>query len=498
MRKQVVRIFLGFALVITVFLAIQASTFLFSVHQQRRAWVESVFDEYLESFTARLKAELANTSKETFTVEEALLSSLNDRISGLYLRNPAGSAVVAWGATASGDLLPLPPGLKQSRTRLIEGQLVPAEEEAGFTSKVMRCDLYEVAITSVGSLYTIEVSRRHRPLWQKIMLPPQVKATDIAGSLAITYNEESLGSVDVLTYTPSTYKGTTKLFGGLLSSFLLSLPIALIIALIMAATLSRHSQRYTDAIQKALSTLAEGEGEIDLPKTKIEEQRIINEAIENLDRNLQQNKQSRQAWLRAISHDLNTPVTAMKLIIDGTVDGLFPLTAETMAQLQKENDQLALKIAAVSLYAMLQSPEARAHTEALDIEEFIKGTLAALTEEERGRIFIDKADADLEGDPVLLTYASHELLKNALHACPASVGWKIGKNEMIFTNEGTIAANIDFFEPWSRGDSSRHDPGTGLGLPIVYQVMRLHDGSATIEQSEGSVVVSLRWEINGA
>ena len=130
MRKQVVRIFLGFALVIAVFLAIQASTFLFSVHQQRRAWVDSVFDEYLESFTTRLKADLADTSRETFTVEETLLFSLNDRISGLYLRNPAGSAVVAWGATASGDQLPLPPGLKQNRPRVFEGQLVPAEEEA--------------------------------------------------------------------------------------------------------------------------------------------------------------------------------------------------------------------------------------------------------------------------------------------------------------------------------------------------------------------------------
>lgn len=493
MRKQVVRIFLGFALVIAVFLAIQASTFLFSVHQQRRAWVDSVFDEYLESFTTRLKADLADTSRETFTVEETLLFSLNDRISGLYLRNPAGSAVVAWGATASGDQLPLPPGLKQNRPRVFEGQLVPAEEEAGFTSKTMRCDLYEVAITSVGSLYTIEVSKRQRSFWQKIMLPPQVKATDIAGSLTITYNGESLGSVDVLTYTPDTYKGTYKLFGGLLSSFLLSLPIALIIALIMAATLSRHSQRYTDAIQRALSTLADGEGEIALPKTKIEEQKIINEAIENLDRTLQQNTQSRQAWLRAISHDLNTPVTAMKLVIDGMVDGIFPLTDETIGQLQKENDQLALKIAAVSLYATLQSPEARAQTEALDIEQFIKSSLEAIPEGERERIYIDRTDADLNADPLLLTHAARELLKNALSASSSPVGWKIAKNELIFTNEGTIDPQIDFFEPWSRGDSSRHEPGTGLGLPIVYQVMRLHEGSATIEQKDGSVIVTLRW-----
>ena len=64
---------------------------------------------------------------------------------------------------------------------------------------------------------------------------------------------------------------------------------------------------------------------------------------------------------------------------------------------------------------------------------------------------------------------------------------------MVITNEGTIDPSIDFFEPWSRGDSSRHEPGTGLGLPIVYQVMRLHEGRATIEQVENTVVVTLIW-----
>ena len=493
MRKQVVRFFLSFALVIAVFLSVMALVFLVSVEHNRRTWVKSVFSEYLDGFTTSLKSELASPSSNPYTVEQILLSSLNDRISGLYIRNPAGLAVVAWGATATGDRLTLPPGLRQSRATVVESQLVPAQEEAGFTSKVMRCDLYEVAIETTGSLYTMEVSKRNRPLWQKITLPPQVKATDIAGSLAITYNGESLGSVDVLTFTPSTYKGTTLLFRGLISSFLFSLPIALIMALIMAASLSRRTQRYTDAIQRALSTLAEGEGEISLPPTKIEEQQIVNEAIRQLERNLTLNRESRQSWLRAISHDLNTPVTAMKLIIDGMADGVFPLTDDAVSLLQRENDQLALKIAAVSLYATLQSPEARAEMEELDVEHFIKTTLASFSEEERERIYIDRSDAVLVADPYLITQAAKELLRNALDKTKANVGWKILKNEMVITNEGTIDPSIDFFEPWSRGDSSRHEPGTGLGLPIVYQVMRLHEGRATIEQVENTVVVTLIW-----
>lgn len=496
MRKQVVRFFFSFALVILVFLVIQASIFLFSVHQQRQQWVSSVFDEYLDNFIITLKRELADTSKETFTVEEVLLASLNDRISGLYLRNPEGAAVAAWGATATGDSLPLPRGLRSRSTNLIEGQIIAltmGEREEGFTSKMMRCDLYEVSITGAGLLHTIEVSKRKKPLWQMIALPPQVKATDIAGSLAINYNDQPLGSVDVLTFTPDTYKGTTKLFGGMLSSFLISLPLALILALLIAATLSRRSQRYTASIQAALRHLAQGETEITLAKTKIQEQRVINEAIEQLGRNLEANRLSRQTWLRGISHDLNTPVTAMKLLIDGMADGIFPTDTTQLLTLQHEHDLLAQKVAAVSLYATLQDPDAQANQEPLDIPTYIDKVLQAFSPEEQNRIYIDEKAASLVGDPTLLVKAAQALLTNALAASTEPAGWKIGENTLVFTNTGNLDEGIDFFEPWIRGDQSRHEPGTGLGLPIVGQIMRLHGGEATIASHDGSVIVTLTW-----
>ena len=48
-----------------------------------------------------------------------------------------------------------------------------------------------------------------------------------------------------------------------------------------------------------------------------------------------------------------------------------------------------------------------------------------------------------------------------------------------------------FFEPWARGDSSRTAGGSGLGLPIVYQIMELHGGSVRIEENGERVTVSL-------
>lgn len=498
MRKQFVRLFLGFVLVVAVVLGIQAAVFLLSVQNQRKAWTESVFQEYLSSFTTNLRQGLSSSSHTLLSIETVLLSSADDKVSGLYIRNPEGSVVVAYGNTSSGSTLPVPRMRAPEQMREMHGdqQLPIAKEEVGeqeFTSSEMQSDVYVVKIIQNGPMASLMVTKQPEPQKQMVLLPSRVKATDIAGSLVLMYNNEVLGSVDVLTYTPFTYKDTGRLFKGLLYPFLFSMPFAFLIALLMAASISRKSQRYTQGIEKALTILSRGENGVELPPTKIDEQKVINASIQMLDEHLLMHKKSRQAWLQSISHDLNTPVTSMKLLLDGMADGVFPMNNQTIASLQKEHAALSDRIAAVVLYANLQSPEAKATSKTIDTASLLDQVLQHFSPEQGERIYIDAAKAELVGDQKLLALACRELLANGLKASEESVGWAIGKNTMTFTNQGTLAEGVDFFEPWSRGDSGRSTPGSGLGLPIVNQVMLLHKGTATIEQREGQVVVSLRW-----
>ncbi len=497
MRKQFVRLFLSFVLVVTVVLGIQAVVVLASLQNQRTSWTESVFQDYLNTFTTNLKSGLSSRPSSFIAIEQLLLASTDDRVSGLYIRNPDGTVAVAYGNTSSGNSLPIP------RPRPTEGQMpdmhhdLPMAEEAigeqAFTSSEMHSDVYVVKILQSGSVTSLLVSKQSERQKQTILLPARVKANDIAGSMVIMYNNEVLGMVDVLTYTPFTYKNTGRMFKGLIYPFLWAMPFAFIIALLMAASVSRRSGRYTSGIQQALQLLSRGENGVQLPSTSIDEQKVINESIKQLDENLLLNKVSRQAWLRSISHDLNTPVASMKLVLDGIADGVFPLNERTLATLKRENDTLSDRIALVSLYANLQSPDTKATQSELDVASFIQQVLDAFPSEQKDRIYLDADNAQLTADRKLLGYACKALLSNALQAGSESVGWAIGQNSMTFTNTGHLAEGIDFFEPWTKGDSSRGSAGSGLGLPIVKQVMRLHNGSATIEQQEGKVIVSLRW-----
>ncbi|MFA6784868.1 MAG: HAMP domain-containing sensor histidine kinase [Sphaerochaeta sp.] len=498
MRKQFVRLFSGFVLVVAVVLVIQVFVFIINGERQRKAWTNSVFQEYLQNFTANLQDQVPFDGYSMVDIEDALLMSADDRVSGLYLRNPDGTVAVAYGKTSAGHELPQPFGDGRIPPPNSEffGNLEPAKvqvNEKGFTSVALKSDAYTVKIIQSGSLVSVMTTKQTGKKEQTILLPSQVKATDIAGSLTIMFNNKTIALVDVLTYTPFTYKNTERLLKGLLGPFLWSIPLAFMLALIISASISRRSQQYTKGVQDALTLLSKGENGVQLVKTKIDEQRIINEAMEQLDANLLQNKVSRQSWLRSISHDLNTPVASMKLLLDGMADGVFPLNEDTLASVKKENDELSQRIASVVLYANLQSPDTKAELQSLDFADFIDAVLSRLQEGERRRISVDLKIREKQGDPTLLMHAFLSLLDNALKTSSAHILWEIDETGCTITNEGLLSEGVDFFEPWTRGDGGRSTAGNGLGLPIVYQVMRLHQGSASIEQIENTVVVKLRW-----
>ncbi len=236
--------------------------------------------------------------------------------------------------------------------------------------------------------------------------------------------------------------------------------------------------------------MSRGEHNVELPEAKYDEQETINASIRALDKTLLHNKQSRQAWLRSISHDFNTPLTAMGLLLEGIRDEVFPLSPETIAKVQGEHALLASRIAQVALYAHLLGQEPPIDQKPFNANEFAKEILQSTKSE---RIELTVNTEELIGDRTLLGYAAKALLSNALNASGEPVRWTIDSRSMEFTNKGTLPQEIDFFEPWERGDKARTSSGSGMGLPIVYQIMRLHLGNAAIEQQNDDVKCVISW-----
>ena len=491
MRKQFARLFLSFILVLVVVLSIQVTVFVVSNSQQQRRWNQDIYQSYVHFLAEALTSNVPEGGWNINNIDKVLLSATDGRISGLLLKDTDGDVVTTFGKTREGTPLEFP-----DRRGRLDPRMIQQLNETSFHTVTAKTDLYVITLskTKVGLMtaYT-SVWYKDKSERKQILLPGKLRAEDIAGSIEIMMDGAEVAKVDVIAFSPFAYQPLSHYLRGILTPFLWSIPVALIIALWMAARISKRNQRYTQGIQSALKDLSEGKHDVTIPKTNIEENLGINQSIKELDKQLSMHEQSRREWLRSISHDLNTPVSSMKLLLDGMADGVFPVDGKRMEMVKKENDELAERINAVVLYSKLISPDAKADVQPIDVTEFVDLVAGQFTSEEWQRVTIDSSHADLSGDPDKLLVACKELLKNALKATTECVRWTIGTNTMVFANLGNLPVNVEFFEPWTKGDASRGTTGNGMGLPIVLQVMNLHEGKATIEQKGKDVVVTISW-----
>jgi len=188
------------------------------------------------------------------------------------------------------------------------------------------------------------------------------------------------------------------------------------------------------------------------------------------------------------AHELRTPVA----ILQARVDGL-PAEAPQRAALSGDLRRLTLLLDQLLAVARLGQPERQ--------QEMAPVALAALARQvvgdmaplaiRAGRALAVEARAEpvVRGHAQALESALGNLVANALRAEPegGTVVVQVGPGAalaVIDHGEGVAAADRPFvFEPfWRREDGSR---GTGLGLAMVREVVRLHGGEASVTTTPG-------------
>jgi two-component system sensor histidine kinase BaeS len=295
---------------------------------------------------------------------------------------------------------------------------------------------------------------------------------------------------------------TALLLRRMVATFVITIPIALIIAFIgaqlVASSVSRHAKR----IVKALESVARGNYQEPVPHSTMNELALISESVELMEHKLASHERMRQQWLQGIAHDLNTPVTALKLSIESALDNMIPLDTVLLERMRKENEELERRVGAVLMLASMEAPDFIVHKEGIDVLDFADEVINSSLADHR--VTLDVELDRMSGDRRLLLLVCRELIKNACKYAPPDtpVRWYIrgagdtGEICMVFSNQGHVAPEIleRVFEPWFRADESRSQAGAGMGLAIVRQVMEAHNGSVAMSQIGDTVEVELRWE----
>ena len=200
---------------------------------------------------------------------------------------------------------------------------------------------------------------------------------------------------------------------------------------------------------------------------------------------------SRTRVLAAMSHDLRTPLTRLRLRVESIED-------ETLRQRCAEDvDEMARMVqGALSLFRGLNDEEQASD---IDINALLHELERQYGETGKRVRVAGHAHAPLHGKPLALKRSLSNLIDNAIqYGTQATLDVDDGAQLVIRVLDdgpGIPAEALDqVFEPFFRLESSRNRStgGTGLGLSIARDIAQAHGGSLTLQnRPEGGLAAIL-------
>lgn len=233
--------------------------------------------------------------------------------------------------------------------------------------------------------------------------------------------------------------------------------------------------------------LASGQLEAPVPITRRDELGRLEGALEGLRARVVAMLGEKEALLRDVAHELNSPLARARLALAMLPDHAMK------AKLGEELSGLEALVAELLELARARDPE-RLQRQGLDLAELMAELLQARELPLAHKSLIlsqDLAPAPVAGDPRVLGRALGNLLDNALRHSPAGAGLRVASG---VDAEGAWVKVQDegpgppegwgdrLFEPFARPDParSREGGGAGVGLAIVRAAAESHGGRASL------------------
>ena len=490
-RHHFLRLFISiFSLSICIIL-LQLLIFYASNRHAMNTWPEYAAGEYIKSVEEKINTYSNPTPDKMIN---AILDCSNERISGLIFRDAKGLFQIIYGSLPNGDKV------KESiddKTMINSEVKIKSLSSIGLnSSKEITTDadvyVFNLDVDSNG-VFNFYLDEKVERVTQTFSVPQEVGPRDIAASVVVKSNGVIKGYYDILVMTARKYGPTRYILDTSALVILVFMPIALIISLVASYVISKRNNRSIKDIQNALKELSENKFDVNIGEQKSMELKDIATSIVDLGDNLRRHQDSRKEWIRSISHDLNTPLTSINMLLDASIDGIFPLNQDLLKRMKNECDVLTSRISSIKYYAYLLSPDCMINKQRISAFDLIDGVISNFKDSKKIDLHINEND-EIDVDFALSSRALSEVINNALQSGSDIVNVYVDKNIIKIVNKGTLPYPLpDFFEPWARGDLSRHEGGSGLGLPITGQIMNLHGGKAEIAQENDNVVVTLTF-----
>ena len=272
--------------------------------------------------------------------------------------------------------------------------------------------------------------------------------------------------------------------GGMIFSFFISLWLAFRIA-------GRFAGEAKE-IAINLMNLSEGFNNFNITPSSTAEIMAINEAALMLQKKMIQQEGQRSNWYKNITHDLRTPITALKSQFIACRDGILPMNPERWETILSELAGMELMIRDFALLSKLESSNFKLTRQFIStsaIKEHLMISLSGQAREKEIQLEWDFTDFSFLCDFSLITTAFTHLIENALElSLPGStieirmgVLDKTGYFRVIPRGQLKREQLERIFDPLYKADFSRKTKGSGLGLTISRKISGILGAELKVE-----------------
>jgi signal transduction histidine kinase len=278
---------------------------------------------------------------------------------------------------------------------------------------------------------------------------------------------------------------------GLLVAGLAAILLAAAAAILLARAIARPVRQVADA---ARSLAAEGSPE-PVPVEGPTELATLAESFNDMAEKLARARAAERDFLLSVSHELKTPLTAIRGYAEGAAEGALDAT-EAATTISREARRLERLVQDLLELARMNRSEFAVHTETIDLAAVAREAVRRY--EPQARAFGIELDVDTNGgapargDADRTLQVVSNLVENALRVTPAGgrVRVAVEPGELRVEDNGPGLSSDELphaferFFLYSRYGAERK-VGTGLGLAIVRQLTDRMGGRVSVESEPG-------------
>jgi signal transduction histidine kinase len=262
--------------------------------------------------------------------------------------------------------------------------------------------------------------------------------------------------------------------------------LALMAALVASLWLARQVAQPLRRMEAATEVIASGDFDRRLPIAGEDEVGRLASSINHMAADLARLEAARRDFIARVSHDLRTPLTAIKGFIVNLQDTAPEEMQASLATMDQQTERLIRLVNDLLTLSRLQRGELHLQVDETDLRGVARSAVSLASEKAQRLGVTLILDPPGELDPVLgdadrLQQVAVNLLDNALRATPAGGTVRVQVaatgSELALTvtddGRGLVAEEAErAFEPYYRGP----DGGAGLGLTIAREIVTAHGG----------------------